>query len=84
MRSSSEACRAPTVEQVTGTLVCACCRTTMVEPITLDRGRGPEKVLRVPRRVAGHRVLLGYCRTVAEVAAHVDLAVLVDAGQAPG
>ena len=30
------------------------------------------------RKVNGSRVLLGYCRSIAEVSKHVDLALLVD------
>ena len=49
-----------------------------VESIRLDRGAGPREYLRVNRTVRGQRYLLGYCRTVAEVATHVDLALLTD------
>ncbi len=61
-------------------LQCACCRSLTVESVRLDRGAGPREYLRVSRTVRGQRFLLGYCRTVAEVAAHVDLALLVEPG----
>ena len=61
-------------------LECACCRTLAVESIRLDRGAGPREYLRVTRTVGCERHLLGYCRDVTEVAAHVDLALLIEAG----
>ncbi len=59
--------------------MCTCCRTLAVESIRLDRGAGPREHLRVTRTVNGQRYLLGYCRDVDEVAAHIDLAQLIDA-----
>ena len=56
-------------------------RTVTVESVRLDRGAGPREYLRVSRTVRGHRYLLGYCRTIAEVAAHVDLALLTEPGR---
>ena len=50
------------------------------ESIRLDRGAGPRGYSRVSRTLRGERYLLGYRRAVAEVAAHVDLALLVEPG----
>ena len=72
----------PTVELVAAVLRRACCRTVTVESIRLDRSAGPRGYLRVSRTVRGERYLLGYCRTVAEVAAHVGLALLGEPGTA--
>ena len=52
--------------------------TLAVESVRLNRGHGPLEYLRVTRKVDGSRVLLGYYRSVTEIAEQVDLALLVE------
>lgn len=51
-----------------------------IEVIQLDQ----RHLIKVCQRVNGHRYLIGYCATVAEVAEHVDLADLVELIDFPG
>ncbi|MCC5574451.1 hypothetical protein IMZ11_02195 [Microtetraspora sp. AC03309] len=44
---------------------------------------GNRPTLRVSKRVRGARVLVAYCRSVREVAEHVDLADLVEVVELP-
>ena len=53
---------------------CRCCGHHRVELVVLDRGRGPEALLKVSKR--GY--LVAYCRTPAEVAKHVAIGELVE------
>lgn len=52
----------------------------VVEVIRLDA----RPLFKVTQTVRGHRYLLGYCATIAEVTKHVDLADLCEVIDFPG